>query len=149
LREAQTRLDEVKRAEQRLVEVETAVRAMDEQVRTAEAAWQQAHAAVKEANAAVEQAERELAEHQARRGGLDDCQHLLNLMAQSAVLADSLQQAQDAERRIAELEASLTGPPPPSRAEIDQLRQNRTEATQLRAKLEAAEIHVTLQSLRP
>ena len=135
LKQAQGRLQDWDDADKQfgLAEKTLADARLQEQISTAKLQHVQAESA--RTRLQVEEAERELARHQQTRPALDDRQQLLNVATQCQTLDRNLEQAQDCLNSLQDMEAKLTGPTVFNEKQIEALRQNRHEATRLRAQL--------------
>lgn len=146
---AARRLADFDETARRLGESETALAQTREQLRDAEV--QRDHAATTHAEARAQWAamERALESHQQDRPLLTDRQRLLTLHQESQAIQQLIERVVELDRTRQDLEQKLVGPAPLNEKQISELRRNREQAAQKRAKLEADEIHVVVTLKQP
>ena len=94
-------------------------------------------------------AERRLTAHQQSRGELDDRQQSVNHQLARHSMEEKIRQADELDGKRRELEQALAGPAALTIERINEIRQARDRTAALRARLEAAEIHVTIRARQP
>ena len=116
--------------------------------------------AAQEAKANLAQRHQEMARHLADalqaeekhhkgRDEIDDCRKLLTIAERQAQLQQTLEAATNQEKEIAELENNLRNVLAPDEKTLKSLRDNRRQADNLRAQLDAAALNLTVISGRP
>jgi hypothetical protein len=149
LQQAEQSLNELDEA---ISQLDTATKVLDNLQFDLQAAHdyrRQAEEAMSAARQSADEAEKRLAGHQQNRAALDDCQRLMtNWVAQQAD-EEKIRQAEELDKQRRELEQRMAGPAVLTEKQIQELRQNREKAGSLRARLEAAEIQVSIEAKGP
>lgn len=97
------------------------------------------------ADSELRKARRAEAEHRTGQGILDDMQKLVNLKKSTDSLRENIGEAREVEAKVREMEGRLADALAPTKEEIQSLRQELSELTELRASLKAAGLNVTFR----
>lgn len=149
LRQADQHLQDHDEAVLQLAIATKSLDAMKLELRDADAKCVTADGEVAAARETAAQAEQHLAEHRRQRADFDDRQRLIGNRLECETLHEKIAAVERLEAERASLEQKLVGPAVLPESALKELRANREQAAKLRARLEAAEIHVTIQVKAP
>ncbi len=97
----------------------------------------------------LEEAKREEQQHQEVRAKLEECRQLLNVTERLKQLGLTLENLHNLEAEIGALEEKIRATPAPIKKQLDELRENRRQAAELKAQLAAAALVLTVAVERP
>ena len=140
---AKKQLDDYRGAEGRLAIAEREFLRREVALGGAEEEYEEAAKEEARADSELRKARRAEAEHRTGQGILDDMQKLVNLKESSDSLRENIGEAQEVEAKVREMEGRLADALAPTKEEIESLRQEFSELTELRASLKAAGLNVT------